>query len=900
MRKADDLIEPLTRRELEILALLAEHHTNKEIASSLNLSVNSVKWYARQIYGKLGIANRHQAIDRASALGLLNPVSINGISPSLQTRTLLVTDSADIPKHNLPLQLTTFVGRKAEIEQVKRLSHASRLVTLTGAGGVGKTRLALAVASQMSDEFKDGRWLVELAPLGDPEIIPTAISSIFGVRADQNRSLRTALLDYLREKQLLLILDNCEHLIDACAEIADTILRVCPQVRLLASSREALGIEGEVPFYVPSLLFPDPGKLPGSESLTGYEAVQLFLERARLVLPSFAINETNAPFLAQVCYRLDGIPLALELAAARLQVLSLEQIAARLDNRFRLLTGGSRRALPRHQTLHALIDWSYELLTEAERALFRRLSVFAGSWTLEAAEAVCVDESLTATSSGGLEVPGFSSTEILDLLGELVHKSLITVERDGDVVRCYRMLETIRQYAQEKLVEAGEAEKLRDCHLDYFLRLAEESELLLRDPQVLTRLDFLDGQIGNLRLALSWVLSGDCGERIAKGLRLGSSLCFYWYFRGISDEGIKLLQKGLEILSKNRNNWIQPCAKATFVAGCLSLFTWDFGRFDDARKLLEDSVTLYQEGQDHIGMALAQCALGHSLMIKYITVYRNDVDRVEYPIARSLGEQGLSACRRLGKTDDLAFALLMNLYIYMEGLEFSVAQAYGEEGLALCEKTGDKGVMGIILMGLGDLALIHGDLLPAEKYYQKGLALAQEIKDKVGMMNGFTWLGVVAYYKQDFAGMEYLFLSCLELSLAVGETLYQVASYRCLAVVMLHQAKWRQAREYLLKYLSLALKMRGYEYDQRLFLMGMAGLALGLEQFVQAARLLGTVEAQIECFYKPLDAWDQAEFNRISNEVHIQMDAPTFTAAWSAGRELTLEQAITEARLITP
>jgi predicted ATPase/DNA-binding CsgD family transcriptional regulator len=889
MTKADTLIEPLTRREIEILALLAKHHTNKEIASSLNLSVNSVKWYARQIYGKLGVENRRQAVVKASELGLLTKFPFDEKSPLLPeyTDTFLFTKPASKPTHNLPLQLTSFIGRGTEIEQVKGLISTSRLVTLTGAGGVGKTRLALAVATQMLEESKDGVWLVELAPLGDPEIIPAAMASIFGVRSDQNRSLRTALLDFLREKEMLLIMDNCEHLIETCAELAENILRVCPKVRLLASSREALGIEGEVPFFVPSLSFPDPGKLPGIESLQGYDAVQLFLERARLVLPGFAITDTNETSLAQICQRLDGIPLALELAAARLQVLSLQQIEVRLDDRFRLLTGGSRRALPRHQTLHALIDWSYELLTEAERTLFRRLSVFAGGWTLKATEVVCTEASLRASSPDIFCASVLSFTEILDLLGELVNKSLITVERDGDKVRGYRMLETIRQYAQEKLVEAGEAEGYRDRHLDYFLVLAEESEPLLRGPELLHRLELLDSQIDNLRLALTWALGGECSERAIKGMRIGRALGFYWYARSLLDEGCEWLKNGLENTPEEEVNWVQLRAKVMFDLGFLVINTLDFTRIAEVLPLLEESIALFQECNDQLGRALAQCELGVGLMSKYITSLVFSDVREEYPLARRLAEQGLATCRELGKPHDLAFALLMSQLIYSQGMEFEKARKFGEEALLLCEKSGDRMIMGVTLMRLGSLALIQGDLAGARRYIQNGLFVAQELKDKNVIMAALTGLGQVAYFSQDFKQMETHFQASLALGREIGALIYQMFSLRNLGIATLRQGKLNQSREYYLENFSLSERVIWVEnewvkYDVNTFILGMAGIALELGQYTQATRLLGVVEAQFEHFFKPLDFWDQAEFNRIAGDVRIHLDEPTYVTAWSA------------------
>jgi predicted ATPase/DNA-binding CsgD family transcriptional regulator len=894
MSKTSTLIEPLTNREQEILAMLIKHCSNKEIASSLNLSVNSVKWYARQIYGKLGVENRRQVAARASELGLLSTFTTEEIP------TLLSDETESQPKHNLPLQLTSFIGRENEIRQVKELLGSSRLVTLTGAGGVGKTRLALAVASQTLDEYEDGVWLVELAPLGDPQLIAGTMAGVFGVRADQDRPLRNALLDYLREKQLLLILDNCEHLIDGCAEMAGTILRACPQVRLLASSREALDIDGEILFYVPSLSFPGSETAPRLEDMLNCEAVQLFLERACLVHPGYALTEASASSLAQVCQRLDGIPLALELAAARLQVLSIDQIAARLDDRFRLLAGGSRRAMPRHQTLHALIDWSYDLLDEPERILFRRLSVFAGGWTLEACEVLCSVEDVVEPASADGKTTNTSSGEILDLLGGLVNKSLITVERIGNEVHGYRMLETIRQYAQEKLEQAGEAERMRDRHLDYFMGLAEQSEPLLRGPEVLQRLELLDDQLDNFRLALGWTFQGGDSERVAKGLRLGSAFGYYWSSRGLSDEGISYLQKGLKLLPSGSTRWERERAKALFVVASLILNVFDISRFDEARVMLGESLILYQKNRDQLGAAFAQIALGRSLMVKYSTSTSAEVDRVEYPLARSLAEQGLAICRKLGKPQDLAEALNANFYIDLVGMDYTAAKPFGEESLMLCESIGDKGLLERILLGLGGMALFQGDLTAATQQFKKAFSLAQELKDKSGMMMASNFIGGIAVSNQDYVRGEEILQMCLKLGKETGSITYQLASNRFLAYIMIHQLKLMRAREYLLKYLSMAEQTSGYEYDLRCFIACMAGVAQGTGKFVTAARFLGAVEAQFESFFKPLDRWDQAEFDWIVGQVYSQLDEATFTSAWAEGRGLTLDQAIDEARQITP
>jgi predicted ATPase len=349
--------------------------------------------------------------------------------------------------HNLPLQVNRFIGREREMTAVRGLLTTSRLLTLAGAGGSGKTRLALQVATDLLDEFEHGVWWVELAALSDPLLVPQAVASALGLPERAGCTVTEALADALRPKHVLLVLDNCEHLLAACVQLIETLLHTCPQLRVLVTSREALTITGETIWLVLPLRVPDTYQPPPIEGLLTYEAVQLFVERARSVRPSFTLTPENASAVVQVCRRLDGMPLAIELAAARIRALSVEQIVARLDDAYRLLTGGSRSALPRQQTLRAAMDWSYHLLSAHEQAFFRRLSVFAGSFSLEAAEAICAGE------------PG-EAYDVLDVLASLIEKSLVLVEQRSGAAR-YRLLETIRQYGQDKLQEFAEAAKVR-------------------------------------------------------------------------------------------------------------------------------------------------------------------------------------------------------------------------------------------------------------------------------------------------------------------------------------------------------------------------------------------------------------------------------------------------------
>jgi predicted ATPase/DNA-binding CsgD family transcriptional regulator len=541
----EPLFEPLTRRERDILALLAQGHNGPEIAEKLTLAVSSVKWHTQHLYAKLGVNSKKQAVARARELGLLGslpaasapglPVTPSGMPGSASVQTAPSPAAQPERKHNLPLQVTRFFGREREVAQLIERLVENRLVTLTGSGGVGKTRLSLRTAEEVLGDFAGGVWLVELAPLSDPALVAQQVASSLGLRDESRRPTLETLTFFLRDRHLLLVLDNCEHLLEACGRLADTLLRACPGLRILASSREPLGIAGEAVFSVPSLSFPDPDHLPPIDRLTDYMAVSLFIDRARLVLPDYQVTASNAISLARICQRLDGIPLALEMAAARLNIFTAEHLADRLDDVFHLLTGGSRSALPRQQTLRATVDWSYKLLSEPERLLFQRLSVFAGGCTLEAAEAVCADPA----RGGGLEVrqailaqlpaalPGLLlGAEILEVLASLVAKSMVIANRRPGVDARYHLLEFTRQYAREKLQDAGDSERLHNRHRDFFLEYAESNFPEYGFRKRLTWIRKLEAERENLRRALEWSFSDLTNVEAAP--RLVSAMPYLW------------------------------------------------------------------------------------------------------------------------------------------------------------------------------------------------------------------------------------------------------------------------------------------------------------------------------------------------------------------------------------
>jgi predicted ATPase/class 3 adenylate cyclase len=609
--------------------------------------------------------------------------------------------------NNLPRLLTSFVGRDRELADVNRLMSRSFLLTLTGPGGSGKTRLAIQVAADALEQFKDGVWLVELGALADPDLITQAAASVVGVREVAGRPLEESLLDHLRPKHLLLILDNCEHLVAACARFAGDILRACPQVRILTTSREALGITGELAYPVPSLFVPDL-RTASAEEVAASDAVRLFEERATFSRPEFRLGPGNVAAVAQVCHRLDGIPLAIELAAARVKVLSVEELAARLDDRFRLLTGGSRTALPRHQTLQAAIDWSHALLTAAEQALFRRLCVFAGGFSLDAAEAVCAGDEVAADG-------------VLDLLVRLVEKSLINAEMQAGGTR-YRMLETMRQYARDRLLESGEGAAVRARHLQWYLDLAERARPELERPDQVAWLDRLEREHDNMRAALEWGLETGPAEA---ALRLASALQPFWFVRGYLTEGAGWVERAIAQRADT------PAAVQAAALGSLGILLefWR-GDYERARGLFQESLELFRSVDDKEGMSKA--------------LFRLALSGFDDAEAEGLFEQSLSLSREVG-TDVHTARVMVNLagIAHRKGHQ-QRAGALFDESLSLARRTGDKWVLMLVLENLADVALGQGEYDQAAALGKESLTLAAEMDHKWWIYVNLTDLAEVA------------------------------------------------------------------------------------------------------------------------------------------------------------
>jgi non-specific serine/threonine protein kinase len=623
--------------------------------------------------------------------------------------------------------------------EVKRELEMTRLLTLTGVGGSGKTRLAVEVARDLAQGYPDGVWLVELAPLSEEELVPKAVAEALGVTERPAEPLADTLAEVLRRWELLLILDNCEHLLEATARLVDLMLDSCPQLRVLATSREALGVEGELRRAVPPLSMPEPQAAFSPEELEAYESVRLFVERAMARDPSFSLSPHNALAVAEICRMLEGIPLAIELAAARVGTLSAEQISERLTDSLKLLTGGTRTQMPKQRTLRGALDWSYELLSEDEKKLFGELSVFAGGWTLEAAEAVGAGEDV-------------QEEDILDLLSGLVEKSLAVAKGFDEGRVRYRLLEPVRQYALEKLEEVGEVEEVRRRHAGFFVALAENAEPRLRGPEDMQWLERLEAEHDNLGAALSWALER---REPQLGLRLAGALWMFWHAHGHYGEGRKWLEDALakddwgsvaarlkalegvfwltydqqdleraeaaaqEGLRLSAESGIEDSIAASFrtMLAYGARLRGDYGR---AKELLEESLALSREADDKVQIAEALLELAG------VSFYLEDPEG-----ANKLYEEGITMCREIGYMYRLADFLYSQGYTVLVQGDHERGAALNEEAAALCRERGYKS---FALVGavdnLGWAALLQDDHERARTSYEESLTLCKELGDK--------------------------------------------------------------------------------------------------------------------------------------------------------------------------
>ncbi len=840
----------------------------------------------------------------------------------------------DVYRHNLPTQLTSFIGRENEINEIIKLITEHRLVTLTGSGGAGKTRLSLQVGAECLEQFLNGVWFVELASLTEPSLIVGAVMSALGLHEKDNDT--HALTRYIESQSLLLILDNCEHLIEDCARLVETLIQSCSKLRVLASSREALGIAGEHPYRVPSLPFPDLKHLPSLDEIAACESVQLFVERVRTFVPSFTLTEKNAASIAQICSRLDGIPLALELAAARVRVMSVEQMAARLGDIFSLLTSGSRTALPRQQTLRALIEWSYDLLSESERDLFRRLSAFSGGWSLEAAESVCSAE---------------DGTSVLDDLARLVDKSLVVKEEVNGEAR-FHMLETIRQYAEFKMFASEEVEDVKNRHRDWFMQLAEEAEPKLRTGEQVTWLNQLELEHDNLRAAMNWSMEQ---KHIEQALRIPSALAYFWEIHGHEEEGRNWFKQSLEMDEDTKKKY--PFAWATAVDGHFSLSVYtpnikqyqtrmeealdiflkhgDFfrvgrilyhlaafpafaGDLETAKSTFQEGLNAYQTINDQWGVGecihcIAHMAEqqgneeeAHTLFYQSLEVlkpigdrwslFHPMVDTAEIALykgelnkARMILEESIQTFEELKNRAWTSISINRLTQVLYEQGKYENARKVNQRNLEVMRETNDLNQISWSIELKGRIELAEGNLSSAHQLLDEALAISEKNNNQFSVGFLKTALGLIDCYEGNFArGKETIEIGIEKVRQAEASSVPHLLAYRSHALWLEKdlQGAARSYRETIKELHHNYVFIRIPEC-----LEGLGKVAVIENDFERAARLFGAAEALREKMGTPIPPVQRGDY-----DAHVQILREKLGAKFETlrndGRSMTMEQVI--------
>jgi len=709
--------------------------------------------------------------------------------------------------HNLPVQLTSFIGREHEKAEIKSMFNSARLITLTGSGGTGKTRLALEVGAEELSSFANGVWLIELAPLADPSQMIPAFAQVFGLRERPFAALTTVVMDYLRDKKLLLILDNCEHLIEACARLTNDLLHQCAGLKILATSREALAVTGEMIYHTPSL--------------ADSESTRLFMERARAVNSNFRPTEDNASYITQICTRLDGIPLAIELAAARAKLLSPGQIAARLDDRFRLLVGGRRTALPRQLTLRALIDWSYDLLSDEEKRLFQFASVFVGGWTLDALEAVADDPNT------------------IEHLEQLVNKSLVVPEEHGSEMR-YFMLETIRQYAREKLFDANQASAARDRHFIYFDNLSQKMWDAFRSSDMLAWRDRAEDEAENLRAAVEWGLE----NHVEDAVDLATNFCIVSDLISKLSEGMTLVQSAIErakalppvggTANIHRQKLI---ARALFVQGAAGLGQ---GNIPFVIQSLQEAIAISRSTGDKL-------ILGYSLEMYYA------VSRfINLPGASEAAQEGLTIFRdEINDKWGLSIAYQNMVAIAAEKGDLSEKEKYFRKAKALTQEAPLSYQAGLFFLSRGLDESAHGNYETAKQFFEDGLIVFKRLRYKNFQLAVRSEIGHIARHTHDMPEARKIYRETIKGWQDLGNRAAIAHELECFAFI-----------------------------------------AIAEEELQHALKLFGAAEALREKAQSPMTDHERIEYDQAVAQVRALLNESDFNTLWAEGRVLTMQQAI--------
>lgn len=810
--------------------------------------------------------------------------------------------------NNLPVQLTSFIGREDQVGEVKSVIAMNKLVTVTGPGGFGKTRLALQVAAEMLEDFPDGVWFVELASLRDTLLVPDEIAAQLGGRqtpaagsefgSGRGVTPEKELIGLIGTKLMLLVLDNCEHLVASVASLVELLLRSCENLHVLATSRERLWVAGEIPFIVPPLALPESASDTSLEDLAHFEAVRLFNERAALAKPGFEMSKDNAQPIVEITRQLEGMPLGIELAAARLRVLTPSQIAQRLNERFRLLTGPPRATESRHQTLRAVVDWSYEYLTEAEALLFGRLAVFQGGFVLEAAEKVCAGE-------------GGEASEILGLLTELNDKSLVQASEDPGTTR-YSMLETVRQYAQEKLADSGELASVRNRHLDWYRELVRRAESELVGLRQTEWFDLFEAEHENLRAALQWSVAT---EDLKSGLRLASTLSTFWGTRGYLTEGRNwldaLLSSSLAVGDLDRER-----AMALTSAGMLARWQGDYAA---ARVYLEQSLALARAREEPREVAFALLNLGYvaapqgdyaaarAYLEECLAIARKLNDdwtiatalstlgkvaefQSDYGKARTCLEEGLRISRRLSDSRGVSYSLDTLGSVAAAQGDYDSARAYLEESLEMARESGGPIAVAGTLSTLGRTVGHQGNPISARTYLNESIEVARQVGYRRGLSLSLTSLGVVDFLEGKLETAESNFKESLNVAEELASKPLTASALLGLGIVANERGDADKARQVL----SSALQIQTEIANPLGIAECLEALAavLGAKDPVDGATFFGAAEALREGIGCPLSPVEMDKYRQNVRRLQERIEEDAFREAWARGRNMPVDEAL--------
>jgi predicted ATPase/DNA-binding CsgD family transcriptional regulator len=809
-------MEPFSARELEILQLLSDGLSNREIAENLYLSIDTIKWYNKQMYIKLGVSNRTQAANKAAELKLL------------ESEQIFSAQGKEHVAGNLPAQVSSYVGREREIREIKELLKENRLVTLTGVGGSGKTRLALQVAEELQGSYPDGIWLVELANIHEPSLVLSTIANVLDIAEKTDIALIEVVKRYLSCKHLFLLIDNFEHLLDSAPLISE-LLAAAPQLSVLGTSRERLHVYGEQEFPVQPLDLPDPNRSWTNEELKNIEAIALFIERARAVNPNLSLDEEELQILTQICVRLDGLPLAIELCAPMVRVFPLYMIAERIENNLNFIPNGPRNLPARQQTLTKTLQWSTDLLTEDENRLFECLAIFSGGGTIDAIELICAND---------------ISGNISNLLSELVHKNLALAQerRDGEIH--FGMLETIRQYNQDRLKNQDQFELLSRIHAEYYTHLAQNAEQHLSGTDQVRWLDMLEVEHDNVRSALEWCRTAEGAAQL--GLKLASSLEDFWDIRGYFQEGRKYLSAALT--SPGALERTEARAKALHAEAHLAYLQGDYPLVHER---LEESLSIYRE----LGAA---CKRGAATVL--ITLGDMQTEIGEYESASKLIKEALEIMRELNDKKGISRALWQLGACFVRPGDYEQATNYFEEALPLLRQIGDNSNTTIAISGLAEIAIRQGDFERATILEEESIAMRREIEEPWGIAVSLGNLAWISLQQGDLEQAGNLLRESLTLRYDIGD---RGGSAWCL--------------EKLAEIALIIGQRKSFPYSKG--------------DFQRAARLFGAAEAIREPVESKIDLVDQPEYNRQVEVIRGQLGDSTFKRSWAEGRGMSIAQA---------